>query len=84
MMIISPQFINLIAGSKLIVGDDLESETACIETVTFPFQGQEVTIIDTPGFDDSRSSDPDNDLTDTKILNMISDFVVAKLVYLPS
>ena len=60
------QFINLVSGSNLRVGDQLESCTAEVE-VSMPFEvdGQLVELIDTPGFDNTTMSDAD-------ILNMIA------------
>ena len=63
------QFINLASGSNLAVGDDLES---CTDKVgfadNFTLDGRPVTLIDTPGFDDTSKSDFD-------ILNMIAAFL---------
>ena len=60
------QFINLVSGSNLRVGDQLESCTTEVE-VSMPFEvdGRLVELIDTPGFDDTTTSDAD-------ILNMIA------------
>ncbi|KAH8810453.1 P-loop containing nucleoside triphosphate hydrolase protein, partial [Flagelloscypha sp. PMI_526] len=58
--------VNLISGSNLRIGTGLHSCTDQIQ-ITHPFKlnGRTVTIIDTPGFDDTMKSDYD-------ILNMIS------------
>lgn len=61
-----PQFINLISGSELAVGSGLRSCTSKVETGnTFQFLDKMVTLVDTPGFDDTTVSDTD-------ILKMIS------------
>ncbi|KAF7357261.1 GTP-binding protein A [Mycena sanguinolenta] len=50
-------FINLLSGAKLHVGHKL---TSCTENVAvtspFRFEGRSVTLIDTPGFDDTKQS----------------------------
>ncbi|KIP04290.1 hypothetical protein PHLGIDRAFT_109800 [Phlebiopsis gigantea 11061_1 CR5-6] len=59
-------FINLISGSELAVGRGLRSCTSKVETGnTFQFLDKMVTLVDTPGFDDTTVSDTD-------ILKMIS------------
>ncbi|ESK95348.1 hypothetical protein Moror_3873 [Moniliophthora roreri MCA 2997] len=59
-------FINAVSGGNLRVGGDLESCTSTIElSPTFDLRGRQVTLIDTPGFDDTNRSDAD-------ILNMIA------------
>jgi hypothetical protein len=60
------QFINLVSGSNLRVGNQLESCTAEVE-VSMPFEvdSRLVELIDTPGFDDMTMSD-------AYILNMIT------------
>ncbi|KZP08953.1 hypothetical protein FIBSPDRAFT_839749 [Athelia psychrophila] len=53
-------FINLISGSKLRVGADLEACTGDVEaTAPFTFQGRKVVLFDMPGFDDTTKSDSD-------------------------
>ncbi|KAH9924831.1 P-loop containing nucleoside triphosphate hydrolase protein [Amylocystis lapponica] len=53
-------FINLASGSRLDVGSGLRSCTSTIETSrTFEMCGRRVTLIDTPGFDDTTKSDTD-------------------------
>ncbi|EKM58588.1 uncharacterized protein PHACADRAFT_90161, partial [Phanerochaete carnosa HHB-10118-sp] len=53
-------FINLVSGSNLAVGEDLTSCTAKVETAnTFELFGKLVTLVDTPGFDDTTVSDTD-------------------------
>ena len=63
MIINSPgcfQFVNLASGSNLLVGMDLESCTAEVQFADkFTLDGRDVTLIDTPGFDDARVSDLD-------------------------
>ncbi|KAF9781312.1 hypothetical protein BJ322DRAFT_269416 [Thelephora terrestris] len=62
-------FINLVSRSNLRVGNGLQS---CTEAVgasnSFPLDGRRVTLIDTPGFDDTTRSDTD-------VLNMIALFL---------
>lgn len=64
-------FINTVSGSNLRVGRGLMS---CTETVQpakpFELDGRLVTLIDTPGFDDTSKSDAD-------VLNMIAAFLAA-------
>ncbi|KZT01507.1 uncharacterized protein LAESUDRAFT_752575 [Laetiporus sulphureus 93-53] len=52
-------FINLVSGSQLRVSKGLESTTAAVEaSQSFTFQDRyRVTLIDTPGFDDTKRSD---------------------------
>ncbi|ESK93981.1 hypothetical protein Moror_12938 [Moniliophthora roreri MCA 2997] len=62
-------FVNLVSGGNLQVGEDLESCTSAVEvSPTFELHGRQVTLIDTPGFDDTNSSDTD-------ILKMIATFL---------
>ena len=64
-----PQFINRASGSNLKVGIALEACTAEVQAADeFIFEGREVTLIDTPGFDDTSKSD-------TEILRMIALFL---------
>ncbi|KAF7789638.1 hypothetical protein EIP86_000584 [Pleurotus ostreatoroseus] len=67
------KFINLISGSHLIVGSGLSSCTAAV-TRSQPFElcGRSVTLLDTPGFDDSSVSDTD-------ILKMIALYLAAMI-----
>ena len=63
------QFINLASGSNLRVGMGLESCTADVQVADkFTLDGRSVTLIDTPGFDDTTTSD-------TEILKMIAAFL---------
>ena len=63
------QFINLASGSSLRVGMGLESCTAEVKLADkFTLDGRSVTLIDTPGFDDTTKSDSD-------ILEMIAAFL---------
>jgi hypothetical protein len=63
------QFINLASGSNLRVGGGLESCTSSVNTAqAFKLDGRSVTLIDTPGFDDTSKSDSD-------ILRMIAAFL---------
>ncbi|KAF8064446.1 P-loop containing nucleoside triphosphate hydrolase protein [Lyophyllum atratum] len=59
-------FINLLSGANLQVSGELESCTTSVQTTNpFELDGHRVTLIDTPGFDDSR-------LRDTDVLAMIA------------
>ena len=63
------QFINLASGSTLRIGMNLESCTAEVKLADkFNLDGRTVTLIDTPGFDDTLKSDAD-------ILEMIAAFL---------
>ncbi|KAF9465619.1 hypothetical protein BDZ94DRAFT_1346171 [Collybia nuda] len=62
-------FINLVSGSNLRVGTGLHSCTSEVETaLPFVLYGRNITLIDTPGFNDTTESD-------TTILKRISDFL---------
>ncbi|KAF9465616.1 P-loop containing nucleoside triphosphate hydrolase protein [Collybia nuda] len=62
-------FINLISGSNLRVGEGLKSCTSVVQmAVPFEIGGRSVTLIDTPGFDDTTKSDTD-------ILKLIAGFL---------
>ncbi|KAI9566267.1 P-loop containing nucleoside triphosphate hydrolase protein [Boletus coccyginus] len=61
-------FINLASGSTLAVSDSLESCTIDVETSAFFLDERTVTLIDTPGFDDTTRSDTD-------ILKSITDYL---------
>ncbi|KAF7336788.1 GTP-binding protein A [Mycena venus] len=62
-------FINLLSGSNLLVGRGLQSCTSAVQ-VASPFQldGRWITLIDTPGFDDTSKSD-------TEVLTQIAAFL---------
>jgi len=62
------QFINVATGVDVGVGHDLESCTSEIGIFRMTFPGYNIVFVDTPGFDDNRSSDSD-------ILKMISDWL---------
>ena len=63
------QFINLASGSNLPVGMGLRSCTADVQLADeFTLEGRTVTLIDTPGFDDTSKSDTD-------ILKLIAAFL---------
>lgn len=54
------QFINLASGSQLPVGSGLRSCTASVaRSKTFELWGRPITLLDTPGFDDTNVSDTD-------------------------
>ncbi|KIM43894.1 hypothetical protein M413DRAFT_68097, partial [Hebeloma cylindrosporum] len=64
-------FINLLTNDDNIrIGHDLESQTFDITTSRYVEDGVSVTLVDTPGFDDSREG-----ITDTDILGKIADFL---------
>ena len=59
------QFINLISGAQVRVGEGLRSHTHEVQTFdSFELLGRRVTLIDTPGFDDTT-------MTDTEVLRLI-------------
>jgi len=65
------QFINLASGSNLRVGTTLDSTTSEVElSKEFTLEGRMVTLIDTPGFNDS--SEP---ISNTDILAKIVGFL---------
>ena len=64
------QFINIASDSQLRVGKGLESCTAEIQlSDEFIVDGRRVILIDTPGLDDTNTSD-------AEILNRIAAFLV--------
>jgi predicted GTPase len=68
------QFIRFLTRDDTIaIGNGLESETSDIQVIRFsdPASGRNVTIVDTPGFDDSRDG-----ITDTEILKRIARFLL--------
>ena len=68
------QFVNLLSGSSLRVGSQLESCTNEVQlSRSFMLDGQTIAFIDTPGFDDTNSSD-------TNILNMIAAYLSCSYV----
>jgi predicted GTPase len=65
------QLINLLTNDDNIrIGHDLESQTFDITTSRYIQDGISVTLVDTPGFDDSREG-----ITDTDILGKMADFL---------
>ena len=58
------QFINAASGKNFKIGDGPESCTTDIQHCTFTLSGRDVTLIDTPGFDDT-------DLSETEVLRRI-------------
>ncbi|KAI0696931.1 P-loop containing nucleoside triphosphate hydrolase protein [Cytidiella melzeri] len=59
-------FINLVSGSDLAVSDSLKSCTSQVQSArSFELSGRSITLVDTPGFDDTLMSDTD-------VLNMIA------------
>ena len=68
------QFVRLLTGdTSVAIGNSLESETSDIQVVHYidPNSGRRVTIVDTPGFDDSREG-----ITDTEILKRTTKFLL--------
>ena len=66
------QFINLASSSELRVGESLMSCTDKIElSRPFPLDNYLVTLVDTPGFDDTTKSDAD-------VLNIVSDYLASE------
>jgi len=62
-------FINLASGSNFRAAGGFESCTdAVVATMPFNLDGQQVTLIDTPGFDDINK-------TDAEILMMLAEFL---------
>ncbi|CAA7267408.1 unnamed protein product [Cyclocybe aegerita] len=67
-------FIKLLTGNNSVrIGTSLESETSNVQIIRFcdASSGRNATIVDTPGFDDSRAG-----VTDTDILRTITDFLL--------
>ncbi len=63
-------FINLVSGSNLRVGQNLESCTDEVDvTLPFDIDGRRVTLVDTPGFDDTTKSDAD-------VLKLVGQYLV--------
>ncbi|KAJ7443402.1 P-loop containing nucleoside triphosphate hydrolase protein [Mycena galericulata] len=66
-------FIKLLTGNPDVkIGSNLDSETSEVNSFSFADRasGRKVTIVDTPGFDDSRP-----EMTDTDVLKQIADFL---------
>ncbi|KAJ8521937.1 hypothetical protein ONZ45_g1469 [Pleurotus djamor] len=62
-------FINKVSGSELRVGQGLRSCTTSVQlSKSFELDGRTVTLIDTPGFDDTTKSDTD-------VLTMVAAFL---------
>ncbi|KAF4565300.1 hypothetical protein EYR36_001870 [Pleurotus pulmonarius] len=62
-------FINAAAGfTRVVVGDTLEACSTEIQAVEIDYEKQKVVLVDTPGFDDTHTSD-------TKVLNMIANWL---------
>ncbi|KDQ08311.1 hypothetical protein BOTBODRAFT_568639 [Botryobasidium botryosum FD-172 SS1] len=59
-------FIRLVSGSDVEVGDGLASQTHLLQSVTFTHENRGITLLDTPGFNDTNRSDAD-------VLNVIAD-----------
>ena len=55
---IAGQFINRASGSELTIGKGLESCTSEVQVSSvFALDGQAVTLVDSPGFDDTNKSE---------------------------
>ena len=68
------QFINFLTlDDNICIGHDLDSQTVDITTSHYMQNGISVTLVDTPGFDDSREG-----ITDIDILEKIADFLQEK------
>ncbi|KAJ7859152.1 hypothetical protein B0H14DRAFT_2747238 [Mycena olivaceomarginata] len=68
---IKPWFINTLSGSNLRVGSSLQSCTTTVQVASpFKLDGRWISLIDTPGFDDTSRSD-------TEILTQIASFLAA-------
>jgi predicted GTPase len=66
------QFINLASGSKFLIGGGLSSCTDVVQvSQPFDLDGRRVTLIDTPGFDDTTKSDTD-------ILRIVSEYLASE------
>ncbi|KAH8799269.1 P-loop containing nucleoside triphosphate hydrolase protein [Flagelloscypha sp. PMI_526] len=67
-------FINLVSGSNLRIGTGLHSCTAEVQVGnSFELDGRSVTLIDTPGFDDTKMSE-------LEILKLISDYLAQSYI----
>ena len=66
------QFIGLLTGDKSVqIGHGVQSMTSEVEPVRYiEDDGRCITLIDTPGFDDSREG-----VTDTDVLRKIASFL---------
>ena len=65
------QFINLLTNDDNVrISHDLESQTSDVSTSCYSQDGVSVTLVDTPGCNDSREG-----FTDTDILGKIADFL---------
>ncbi|KAF2193836.1 hypothetical protein K469DRAFT_712676 [Zopfia rhizophila CBS 207.26] len=61
-------FINWVTGANLVEGESLSSCTQEVQSASTIIDGRTVTLIDTPGFDDSSRSDGE-------ILNLIATYL---------
>ncbi|ORZ12598.1 P-loop containing nucleoside triphosphate hydrolase protein, partial [Lobosporangium transversale] len=73
-----------ISGQDVEVGDDLESCTQNIEPITCEIDGELVTILDTPGFDDTKRSDTQvlTDVAEYLAVLYSGDYKVSGIIYL--
>lgn len=72
------QFVRLLTrDNSIAIGNGFEPETSAIEAVPFfdPVSGRNMTILDTPGFGDSRES-----ITESEILERINKFLLNEYV----
>jgi predicted GTPase len=65
--------MRLATGKDVIIGHDLESCTADIQEIDVQIDEKTVTLIDTPGFDDTNKSD-------TEILTVIANYLESRCV----
>jgi hypothetical protein len=73
------QFTKLLSGNTSVkVGHSINSETEDVQVVRFldHTSGHNVVLVDTPGFDDSRSN-----VSDTDTLKKITEFLLHEWVY---
>ena len=62
-------FVNLASGSNMTVGHGVDACTDVVErSLPFQLEGRQITLVDTPGFDDTTKSD-------AEILKIISEYL---------
>ncbi|KAF4966909.1 hypothetical protein FSARC_5473 [Fusarium sarcochroum] len=66
-------FIQHLTGQVVRIGHSLHSETSSIQEVHFKLGGRDVTLVDTPGFDDTI-------LSDTEVLTILANWLQASFV----
>jgi predicted GTPase len=70
------QFISTTIGKDIGIGYGLSSVTQEIHEFSLQYRGREIVMIDTPGFDGSKSEDID----DEKILKQIGNWMEKRFV----